>query len=126
MLQHHLAHPRLSCGAVITEGRTLRRLQHGTLLAEAGVNPKSSKKAAIYDGCNRHEASTNTRLPLILKEGSHLRRLQLACRDQRVPRAGSSKKAAIYDGCNVLCSRCSVAMLWFLKEGSHLRRLQLL
>src|SRR5690625_2216859 len=37
----------------------------------------SSKKAAIYDGCNANRRLPWIPMALILKEGSHLRRLQL-------------------------------------------------
>src|SRR5690625_5854608 len=87
------------------------------------VRVRSSKKAAIYDGCNRNSISrscsrdapqrrqpSTTAATLgqaldqarhsLLKEGSHLRRLQLTALVAFVLISESSKKAAIYDGCN--------------------------
>ena len=83
----------------------------------------SSKKAAIYDGCNQGSRRLLNRTDSILKEGSHLRRLQLAVIVWLVLTAWSSKKAAIYDGCNLIAWPAGLPVA-FLKEGSHLRRLQ--
>src|SRR5690625_5291073 len=61
----------------------------------------SSKKAAIYDGCNSPTLAGTGQGAAFLKEGSHLRRLQLPAGTALSGReGGSSKKAAIYDGCN--------------------------
>src|SRR5690625_4641303 len=94
------------------------------LWEEAREELLSSKKAAIYDGCNRRRLARSGMQSRILREGNHLRRLQpqavgevshpIADPQRRQPSTTaatcgrathdrlvrSSKKAAIYDGCN--------------------------
>ena len=106
----------LAASKLLKEGSHLRRLQqheHGIPVAGWQL---SSKKAAIYDGCNASAGTSCTR-PVRTPQRRQPSTTAATTGDSRVDaHDDSSKKAAIYDGCNSPCvlhrlRRCSRPLL---------------
>src|SRR5690625_1276620 len=104
----------------------LLRLQHRSVWGVDRAHTPQRRQPSTTAATTPHRrCCPRTQNRWVLKEGSHLRRLQLigSYKPEANPQ-GPSKPAAIYDGCN-LAGRIIEHRPEFLKEGSHLRRLQL-
>src|SRR5690625_464926 len=87
--------------ALLKEGSHLRRLQ---LVHDCGPDHVggSSKKAAIYDGCNRVMQLRDRQVTPSSKKAAIYDGCNAgAAAAATTPTTASSKKAAIYDGCNL-------------------------